>query len=80
MPALLQMMRARGYEFVTLDRALADDAYRLPDHYAGPGGFSWVHRWSMTKRMKPKGKLTSPPSSRMRIENCTRGSAVFPVR
>jgi len=60
MPALLQMMRSRGYEFVTLDRALADDAYRLPDAYAGPGGFSWIHRWSMTKHMKPKGEPDEP--------------------
>jgi len=60
MPSLLRMMRARGYEFVTLDRALADDAYRLPDLYAGPGGFSWVHRWSMTKKMKPKGEPDEP--------------------
>jgi peptidoglycan/xylan/chitin deacetylase (PgdA/CDA1 family) len=60
MPALLQMMRSRGYEFVTLDRALEDDAYRLPDHYAGPGGFSWIHRWSITKQMKPKGEPDEP--------------------
>jgi peptidoglycan/xylan/chitin deacetylase (PgdA/CDA1 family) len=60
MPALLQMMRSRGYEFVTLDRALADDGYRLPNEYAGPGGFSWIHRWSMTKHMQPKGEPDEP--------------------
>jgi hypothetical protein len=31
MPELLAMFRRRGYEFVTLDSALADDAYRLAD-------------------------------------------------
>jgi hypothetical protein len=60
MPALLQMMRSRGYEFVTLDRALADDGYRLPNEYAGPGGFSWIHRWSMTKHVQPKGEPDEP--------------------
>lgn len=60
MPALLRMMRGRGYRFITLDRALADPAYRLPDRYAGPGGFSWIHRWSMTKGMKPKGEPNEP--------------------
>jgi len=60
MPALLEMMRSRGYEFVTLDRALTDDGYRLPNEYAGPGGFSWIHRWSMTKHMQPKGEPDEP--------------------
>ena len=37
MPDLLAMFRRRGYTFVSLDRALADEAYRLPDDYAGRG-------------------------------------------
>jgi peptidoglycan/xylan/chitin deacetylase (PgdA/CDA1 family) len=60
MPALLKMMRSRGYEFVTLDRALGDDGYRLPNEYAGPGGFSWIHRWSITKHMQPQGEPDEP--------------------
>ena len=60
MPALLSMMRSRGYSFITLERALGDAAYRLPDRYAGPGGFSWVHRWSITKGMKPEGEPNEP--------------------
>jgi hypothetical protein len=60
MPALLGMMRGRGYRFVTLDQALADAAYQLPERYAGPGGFSWIHRWSMTKGMQPKGEPNEP--------------------
>ena len=59
-PDLLAMFRRRGYTFVTLDRALADDAYRLPDEYVGRGGFSWIHRWSKTKGMKPKGEPDPP--------------------
>ena len=61
MPALLEMFRRRGYEFVSLDVALADDAYRLPDGYVGRGGFSWIHRWSKTKGMPGKGE-PEPPS------------------
>lgn len=60
MPALLAMMRKRGYKFVTLEQALADPAYRLPDTYAGTGGFSWIHRWSKTKGMEPKGEPEEP--------------------
>jgi peptidoglycan/xylan/chitin deacetylase (PgdA/CDA1 family) len=52
MPELLAMFRRRGYEFVTLGEALADDVYRLPENHVGPNGFSWIHRWTRTKAMK----------------------------
>ena len=61
MPDLLAMFRRRGYTFVTLERALEDEAYRLPDDYAGRGGFSWIHRWARTKGMPPKGEPDPPP-------------------
>ncbi|MGA2185489.1 MAG: polysaccharide deacetylase family protein [Bryobacteraceae bacterium] len=60
MPALLDMMRRRGYRFVSLEEALRDDAYRLPDEYAGKKGFSWIHRWSLTKGMAPKYEPDEP--------------------
>lgn len=60
MPALLAMIRQRGYQFVSLDTALRDDAYRLPNEYVGTGGFSWIHRWSKTKGMPPKGEPSEP--------------------
>jgi peptidoglycan/xylan/chitin deacetylase (PgdA/CDA1 family) len=60
MPGLLDMFRRRGYRFVSLSQALEDEAYRLPEEYAGKGGFSWIHRWSMTKGMKPKGEPEPP--------------------
>jgi len=28
----------------------------MSEGYVGPGGFSWIHRWSMTKGMKSKGE------------------------
>lgn len=60
MPDLIAMMRSRGYSFITLEEALKDTAYQLPDDYAGPGGFSWIHRWSKTKGMQPKGEPDEP--------------------
>jgi len=60
MPDLLAMFKRRGYKFVSLNEALRDDAYRLPEEYAGPGGFSWIHRWSMTKKMPQKGEPDEP--------------------
>jgi peptidoglycan/xylan/chitin deacetylase (PgdA/CDA1 family) len=52
MPELLAMYRRRGYAFVTLEEALADDVYALPDTYVGRSGFSWIHRWTQTKGLK----------------------------
>jgi len=46
---LIAMFRRRGYRCVTLEEALKDDAYRLPDTYIGPAGISWLHRWAREK-------------------------------
>jgi peptidoglycan/xylan/chitin deacetylase (PgdA/CDA1 family) len=49
MDDLAAMFKRRGYSFVTLERALSDEAYRLPDTYIGPAGISWLHRWAREK-------------------------------
>lgn len=36
---------------VTLDQAMADPAYRIPDAYAGPSGINWITRWSLALHM-----------------------------
>jgi peptidoglycan/xylan/chitin deacetylase (PgdA/CDA1 family) len=61
MPDLLAMFRRRGYTFISLDQALADEAYRLTDGYVGRGGFSWIHRWALGKQM-PLRREPDPPS------------------
>jgi len=60
MPQILAMFRGRGYSFISLDQALRDPAYRLPEDYVGRGGFSWIHRWSMTRHMPNKGEPDEP--------------------
>jgi len=60
MPEILKMFRRRGYRFVSLAEALQDNAYRLPESYTGPGGFSWIHRWSMAKGMPNQGEPDEP--------------------
>jgi peptidoglycan/xylan/chitin deacetylase (PgdA/CDA1 family) len=61
MPELLAMFRRRGYTFVTLEQALADDIYRAPEEYVGRGGFSWIHRWTRTKGL-PITAEPEPPA------------------
>jgi peptidoglycan/xylan/chitin deacetylase (PgdA/CDA1 family) len=46
---LAKMYRKRGYKFVSLDEALKDEAYRLPDNFVRRNGISWLHRWAIEK-------------------------------
>ena len=46
---LALMFRKRGYKIVSLDDALRDEAYKLPDTYIGAAGISWLHRWTLDK-------------------------------
>ena len=52
LPAVVKLMRRRGYQFVSLEDALADEAYALPDTYAGPAGVSWLFRCTSACRMR----------------------------
>jgi predicted alpha/beta superfamily hydrolase/peptidoglycan/xylan/chitin deacetylase (PgdA/CDA1 family) len=72
---VLAMLERRGYRFVSLETALADAAYALPENYAGRGGFSWIHRWSMTKGMPNRGEPDEPAWIRERYEEIARGDA-----
>lgn len=61
--ALAGRLRARGYSFCTLDRALEDPAYRSADTFTGEGGISWLHRWALTAGGKESilpGEPTTP--------------------
>lgn len=48
LPRLLDDLRSRGYEFVSLDEALEDPVYDSPDEFTGRGGITWLHRWALT--------------------------------
>lgn len=46
---LLKAMEKRNYKFVSLEDALKDEAYRLPDNFVKRNGISWLHRWALDK-------------------------------
>lgn len=56
---LAEMIRRRGYRFVTLDEALKDEAYRLPEAQSRRG-LSWLHRWTLAKGMPIKEEPLEP--------------------
>ena len=45
---LVSMYKDRGYRFISLDEALEDPAYRLPE-VTSKRGLSWIHRWMLAK-------------------------------
>jgi peptidoglycan-N-acetylglucosamine deacetylase len=60
MPDMLSMFQRRGYRIVSLAEALTDPAYALADDLPAKGGFSWLHRWSKTKGLPPRGEPEPP--------------------
>jgi len=44
--ALATVLKRRRLKTVTLDAALKDPAYSLPDPYVGRDGIDWIERWS----------------------------------
>jgi peptidoglycan/xylan/chitin deacetylase (PgdA/CDA1 family) len=58
---LATRLKARGYRFITLERALEDPAYALEDTYTGPAGITWLHRWALTQK-KPKTFFAGEPA------------------
>jgi len=50
---LLDLLRKRGYQFVSLQDALGDTAYSTPDEYIGPEGSGWIEHWAITRGHPP---------------------------
>lgn len=46
---IAKMLKKRNYKFVTLENALTDEAYKLPDTFVKRNGISWLHRWAIAK-------------------------------
>jgi peptidoglycan/xylan/chitin deacetylase (PgdA/CDA1 family) len=57
---LIELMRKRGYRFITLGDALSDQAYSLPDTYVGEEGTGWLDHWAITQGKPPQGVPVFP--------------------
>jgi len=56
---LAAILRQDDLHAVTIDRAMRDPAYKIPDTYYGPDGKQWLTRWSLALR-KPLPWSTLP--------------------
>ena len=57
---LLDLLRKRGYRFTTLQDALSDGVYSLPDMYVGEEGTGWIDHWAITQGKIPQGAPVFP--------------------
>ena len=57
---LLDLLRKRGYQFTTLQDALSDAAYSLPDDYVGEEGTGWLDHWAITRGRPPRNTPVFP--------------------
>jgi peptidoglycan-N-acetylglucosamine deacetylase len=51
---LIETLRKRGYKFITLEQALTDEAYSVPDNFVGEDGTNWIDHWAVTRGMPPQ--------------------------
>lgn len=55
---LFGMIQKRGYKFVTMEEAQADEAYKTRENFIGNSGISWFERWTLADskplRAEPK--------------------------
>lgn len=57
---LCAMIRAEGYNFISIEHAVQDPAYQTPDTYTGGWGISWLDHWAITQK-KPKEFFANEP-------------------
>jgi peptidoglycan/xylan/chitin deacetylase (PgdA/CDA1 family) len=69
--ALAEMMKRRGYRFISLEEALKDPAYRLPTAHTRQG-LSWLHRWRLAKGLKMRSEPREPEWLNSLIESYAR--------
>lgn len=62
LPLILDKLKERGYEFISLEDALKDEVYSSQDHYYKKWGISWMYRW-MDNPDERKNLILSEPKT-----------------
>ena len=59
--AVIALFEQRGFRFVTLDEALQDSAYAIPETYITKFGPMWGYRWANELSVKVNGRDEPDP-------------------
>lgn len=73
---LLEMLRKRGYQFITLEDALAAAIYSMPNEYVGEEGGSWLEEIAITRGQTPRGEPEFPKAIADKIKAMPRPQPV----
>jgi peptidoglycan/xylan/chitin deacetylase (PgdA/CDA1 family) len=65
---LFDLLRKRGYRFVTLQDALSDQAYALPDSFVAEEGSNWLDHWAISLGKPP---LHSPEAPQAMVDRAS---------
>ena len=57
---VLELLRKLGYKFITLENALSDQVYSLPDTYIGEEGTGWIDHWAIARGITRKDYPVAP--------------------
>jgi hypothetical protein len=57
---LLDVLRKHSYRFISLQEALGDPVYSLPDTYVGEEGTGWIDHWAITQGKILQGSPVFP--------------------
>src|SRR4029077_15127895 len=76
---LLDLLRKRGYRFITLEDALSDQAYGMPDTYVGEQGAGWRARCAISRGGPPVGAPIFPPAIAARSKALAAPPSAAPV-
>ena len=57
---LIDLLRKRGYQFVSLGDALNDSAYSMPDEFVADEGSGWIEHWAITRGRPPQNAPVFP--------------------
>jgi len=57
---LIEGLKHRGYQFISLAEALADPVYSQSDAYYKKWGISWVYRWEKSKDERRRMMMAEP--------------------
>lgn len=74
---LLDLLRKRGYQFVSLADALSDPAYSSPDDYVGEGT-GWLDHWAITRGKPPQNQPVFPQWVQDRAQQLRRQMGITP--
>lgn len=63
LPGIVDALKKRDYQLISLDHAMLDPVYQSQMYYYGKAGFSWIYRWIPEVDVRKKRMRSEPGNS-----------------